>query len=46
MVGREGMLGSQLALGVGTTPLLAVVQGSGARCASAPPPFDASWRAA
>jgi len=29
IVGREGMLGSQLALGVGTTPLLAVVQGSG-----------------
>lgn len=30
MVGREGMLGSQLALGVGTTPLHAVVQGPGA----------------
>jgi len=29
MVGREGMLGSQLALGVGTTPLHAVVQGPG-----------------
>ncbi|WP_112488047.1 Crp/Fnr family transcriptional regulator [Thiomonas sp. X19] len=29
MVGREGMLGVQLALGVATTPLLAVVQGSG-----------------
>ncbi len=29
MVGREGMLGSQLALGMGTTPLQAVVQGSG-----------------
>lgn len=29
MVGREGMLGVELALGVTTTPLLAVVQGSG-----------------
>jgi CRP-like cAMP-binding protein len=29
MVGREGMLGSQVALGVNTTPLHAVVQGSG-----------------
>jgi CRP-like cAMP-binding protein len=29
MVGREGMLGSQLALGVGTTPLHGVVQGPG-----------------
>ena len=29
MVGREGMLGSQLALGVRATPLRAVVQGSG-----------------
>ena len=29
MVGREGMLGSQLALGVATTPLQAVVQGAG-----------------
>lgn len=30
MVGREGMLGAQLALGVGTAPLHAVVQGGGA----------------
>jgi CRP-like cAMP-binding protein len=30
MVGREGMLGAQLALGVVTTPLRALVQGSGA----------------
>jgi CRP-like cAMP-binding protein len=30
MVGREGMLGAQLVLGVGTTPLRALVQGSGA----------------
>lgn len=30
MVGREGMLGTQLALGVATTPLHAVVQGRGA----------------
>ena len=29
MVGREGMLGSQLALGITTAPLRAVVQGSG-----------------
>jgi CRP-like cAMP-binding protein len=29
MVGREGMMGAQLALGVATTPLHAVVQGSG-----------------
>jgi len=29
MVGREGMLGTQLALGVDATPLHAVVQGSG-----------------
>jgi CRP-like cAMP-binding protein len=30
MVGREGMLGAQLALGVATVPLHAVVQGEGA----------------
>ena len=30
MVGREGMLGAQLALGVATSPLHAVVQGAGA----------------
>jgi len=30
MVGREGMLGAQLALGVSTVPLHALVQGSGA----------------
>jgi CRP-like cAMP-binding protein len=29
MIGREGMLGAQLALGVKTSPLRAVVQGSG-----------------
>jgi len=29
MVGREGMLGAQLVLGVSVTPLLAVVQGAG-----------------
>ncbi|MET3384039.1 Crp/Fnr family transcriptional regulator [Variovorax paradoxus] len=29
MVGREGMLGAQIVLGVGTTPLRAVVQGAG-----------------
>ena len=30
MVGREGMLGAQLALGVASAPLLALVQGAGA----------------
>ena len=30
MVGREGMLGAQLALGVATVPLHALVQGPGA----------------
>jgi len=30
MIGREGMLGAQLALGVGRAPLHAVVQGAGA----------------
>ncbi len=30
MVGREGMVGAQLALGVATSPLRALVQGSGA----------------
>jgi CRP-like cAMP-binding protein len=30
MVGREGMVGVQLALGIATTPLRALVQGSGA----------------
>ena len=33
MVGREGMLGAQLALGVATTPLRALVQGAGAALA-------------
>ena len=32
MVGREGMLGAQLALGVVTAPLHALVQGPGAAC--------------
>jgi CRP-like cAMP-binding protein len=38
MVGREGMLGAQLALGVAVTPLRALVQGAGAarRIAAAP----------
>jgi CRP-like cAMP-binding protein len=38
MVGREGMVGAQIVLGVMTTPLHAVVQGSGSawRVASAP----------
>lgn len=30
MIGREGMLGAQLVLGVATTPLRAVIQGAGA----------------
>ena len=32
MVGREGMLGAQLALGVARVPLHAVVQGAGSAC--------------
>jgi len=32
MVGREGMLGAQLALGVSTVPLHALVQGAGTAC--------------
>lgn len=32
MVGREGMLGAQLMLGVNTTPLHALVQGPGSTC--------------
>jgi CRP-like cAMP-binding protein len=32
MVGREGMLGAQLALGVTTAPLRALVQGPGSAC--------------
>jgi CRP-like cAMP-binding protein len=39
MVGREGMLGTQLALGVATTPLHAVVQGPGAAWRIAAPAF-------
>ena len=39
MVGREGMLGSQLALGVGTTPLHAVVQGAGTALRARAAPF-------
>ena len=32
MVGREGMLGAQLALGVARAPLMALVQGAGSAC--------------
>ena len=32
MVGREGMVGAQLVLGVATSPLRALVQGSGSAC--------------
>lgn len=39
MVGREGMLGTQLVLGVATTPLHAVVQGPGAAWRIAAPDF-------
>jgi CRP-like cAMP-binding protein len=39
MVGSEGMLGAQLALGVGTAPLHAVVQGAGAAWRIAAAPF-------
>ena len=41
MVGREGMLGSQLALGVRTTPLHGVVQGAGPAMRIATLPFRA-----
>jgi hypothetical protein len=46
MVGREGMLGSQLALGVHTTPLHGVVQGAGPAMRIATLPFLPSWRGA
>jgi CRP-like cAMP-binding protein len=39
MVGREGMLGVQLALGVATAPLRAVVQGAGAAWRVSGPAF-------
>lgn len=39
MVGREGMLGAQLALGVSTTPLHALVQGVGSALRIAAGPF-------
>lgn len=39
MVGREGMLGSQLALGVNATPLHALVQGAGTAWRIAAAPF-------
>ena len=39
MVGREGMLGAHLALGVVTTPLHALVQGAGAAWRIATPAF-------
>ena len=47
MVGREGMLGAQLALGVVTAPLHALVQGAGSGLAHRHrSPSSASWRAA
>ena len=47
MVGREGMLGAHLALGVATAPLHALVQGAGRGVAHRRPPTSgASWRAA
>lgn len=39
MVGREGMLGAQLALGVATVPVHALVQGPGSACRIAAPAF-------
>ncbi len=39
MVGREGMLGAPLALGIATTPLRAVVQGAGTAWRIAAVPF-------
>ena len=44
MVGREGMLGAHLALGVAKTPLRAVVQGSGAAWKIAAPAFQAELK--
>ena len=45
MVGREGMVGVQLILGVMTTPLHAVVQGSGnAWCVGVTAVSKANWR--
>jgi len=41
MVGREGMVGAELALGVVTTPLRALVQGSGATWRIGTGPFRA-----
>jgi hypothetical protein len=40
MVGREGMLGAQLALGVIANPLYALVQGAGTARRVAPAPFS------
>jgi CRP-like cAMP-binding protein len=45
MVGREGMLGSQLALGVRTSPLHGVVQGEGSALRIATIPFRAELAA-
>ena len=46
MVGREGMLGAQLVLGVATVPLHALVQGPGTALRMPPLPSSANWRAA
>ena len=46
MVGREGMLGAQLVLGLATVPLHALVQATPQGCASPPLPSSANWRAA
>ena len=43
MVGREGMLGTQLVLGVESAPLHAVVQGAGTAWRIAPPSSRKSW---
>ena len=46
MVGREGMLGAQLALGVDTSPLRALVQGAGQAWCIGGPRSVPSWRKA
>jgi hypothetical protein len=46
MVGREGMLGVHVVLGVAQAPLRALVQGAGTSLCIAAPPFDSNSSAA